>query len=123
MRFCTTQGGIFGPYLITQWVAKGSKVDAVLSMPQPHDPSSLKSFLGSVQFYNKFLPNLATITEPLYMLTRKNVDWRWGDQQESAFIALKEMLSTDVVLAHFDPSLPIGISCAAVQSNEILLLE
>ena len=59
-------------------VAKISKVDAALSMPQPHDPSSLKSFLGSVQFYSKFLPNLATITEPLYMLTRKNVDWRWG---------------------------------------------
>ena len=57
-------------------VAKSSKVDAVLSMPQPHDLPSLKSFLGSVQFYSKFLPNLATITEPLYMLTRNNVDWR-----------------------------------------------
>ena len=36
-----------------------------------------------------------------------------GGEQESAFITLKEMLSTDIVLAHFDPSLPIGISCDA----------
>ena len=36
-----------------------------------------------------------------------------GGEQESAFITLKEMLSADIVLAHFDPSLPIGISCDA----------
>ena len=47
------------------------------------------------------------------MRTRKNVDWRWGDQKASAFITLKEMLSTDIVLAHLDPFLPIGILCDA----------
>jgi len=56
---------------------------------------------------------ISTITEPLYLLTRKNNDWSWGEQQEVAFTTLKEMLSTDMVLAHFDPSLPIGISCDA----------
>ena len=47
------------------------------------------------------------------MLTRKNVNWRWRDQQEIAFITIKKMLSTDIVLAHFNPSLPIGMSCDA----------
>ncbi|KAL5488608.1 hypothetical protein EMCRGX_G017577 [Ephydatia muelleri] len=42
-------------------VAKGSRVDAIQLMPAPTDVSSLRSFLGSVQFYGKFLPNLATI--------------------------------------------------------------
>jgi len=92
-------------------IAKGGKVDAVLSMPRPHDVSSLKSLLGSVQFYSKFLPNLSTITDPLYLLTRKDNEWSWGEQQEVAFTTLKEMLSMDMVLAHFDPSLSIGISC------------
>jgi len=72
-----------------------------------------RSFLGSVQFYSKFLPDLATVTEPLHNLTRKNVQWKWGAEEQSAFQKLKELLSMDTVLAHFDPTLPIGISCDA----------
>ena len=82
-------------------------------MPRPDNVSSLKSFLGSVQFYSKFLPNLATVTEPLYKLTRNNTKWSWNKKQEVAFTTLKQMLSTETVLAHFDPSLPIGVSCDA----------
>ena len=82
-------------------------------MPRPDNVSSLKSFLGSVQFYSKFLPNLATVTEPLYKLTRNNTKWSWNEEQEIAFTSLKQMLSTETVLAHFDPSLPIGVSCDA----------
>ena len=98
-------------------VAKGSRVDAIQLMPAPTDVSSLCSFLGSVQFYGKFLPNLATITEPLYRLTKKDVKWSWGSGEQAAFTKLKEMLTADTVLAHFDPSLPVGISCDASETG------
>ncbi|KAL5503296.1 hypothetical protein EMCRGX_G010223 [Ephydatia muelleri] len=68
---------------------------------------------GSVQFYNKFLPNLATTTEPLYWLTKKEIQWKWGAEEQATFQALKNMLCADTVLAHFDPSLPVGVSCDA----------
>ena len=80
-------------------------------MPRPHNLSTLKLFLGSVQFYGKFLPNLSTITEPLHKLTRNVVEWKWKEKVEEAFQTVKDMLCTDMMLAHFDPSLPIGISC------------
>jgi len=51
-----------GHWLAHDGIAKGPKVDAVQHMPRPQDVSSLKSFLGLVQFYSKFLPNLSTIT-------------------------------------------------------------
>lgn len=102
-----------GHTLSQHGVAKGHKVDAVKGMPSPDNVSSLRSFLGSVQFYSKFLPNLATITEPLHRLTKKGIPWAWGAEQAEAFQKLKDLLSTDTVLAHFDPNLPIGISCDA----------
>ena len=62
-----------GHILSHEGIAKGPKVDDVLKMLPPDSVSSLKSFLGSVQFYAKFLtPDLATICEPLYRLTKKN---------------------------------------------------
>ena len=47
-------------------ISKGPKADAVTKMPASSNVSQLRSFLGSVQFYNKFLLDLSTISEPLY---------------------------------------------------------
>ena len=102
-----------GHQLSQSSISKSTKVDAVLEMPPPKDVPSLRSFLGSVQFYSKFLPNLSTITDPIHKLTRKGVNWGWNHEQKASFNTLKEMLSSNSVLAHFDPSLPLGISCDA----------
>ena len=82
-------------------------------MPAPKNVSSLRSFLGQVQFYAKFLPNLATTLEPLYQLTKKTVKWSWGPTQQKAFQLVKDALCADTILAHFDPALTVGISCDA----------
>ena len=41
------------------------KVNAITKMPPPANVSALCSFLGSVQFYSKFIWNLSIQTEPL----------------------------------------------------------
>ena len=82
-------------------------------MPAPSNVTQLRLFLGSVQLYNKFLPDLFTISGPLYHLTEKNTKWKWDQSQEDAFKKLKRMLTYNTVLAHFDPSCPVGISCDA----------
>ena len=82
-------------------------------MQPPTDVTTLRSFLGSVQFYNKFLPNLNTTTEPLYRLTKKEIQWKWGAEEQATFQKLKDILCADTVLAHIDPSLPVGVSCDA----------
>ena len=95
-------------------IEKGSKVNDVLPMPPPHDVSSLRSFLGSVQFYGKFLPlHASTVAEQLHRLTRKGIPWHWESEEDQAFQRLKTLLSSDKVLVLFDPTLPVGISCDA----------
>uniref|UniRef100_A0A5S6QTD8 Reverse transcriptase domain-containing protein n=1 Tax=Trichuris muris TaxID=70415 RepID=A0A5S6QTD8_TRIMR len=102
-----------GHVLSHHGVSKGSKVDAVMKMPPPSNVSRLRSFLGSVQFYSKFIPNLSVLAEPLTRLTRKDVPWAWTAKEQASFQALKDSLCTDAVLAHFDPSQQIGVSCEA----------
>ena len=94
-------------------ICKGPKADTVNNMPAPSNVTQLRSFLGSVQFYNKFLPDLSTISGPLYHLTEKSTKWKWDQPQEDAFKKLKQMLTDNTVLAHFNPSCPVGISCDA----------
>ena len=94
-------------------ISKGSQVEAVLKMPPPTDVSSLKSFLGSVQFYGKFIPNLASMAEPLYRLTKKATPWKWEDKEQAVFEQLKNVLSSDQVLVHFDPNKTLVLACDA----------
>ncbi|XP_045117643.1 uncharacterized protein K02A2.6-like [Portunus trituberculatus] len=51
--------------------------------------------------------------EPLTCPTRKGTPWKWGNEEQTAFQHLRDILCMDAVLAHFDPNLQIGISCDA----------
>ena len=82
-------------------------------MPAPSNVATLRSFLDSVQFYGKFIPNLSTLTEPLNRLLRKGMPLVWDTREQIAFESLKMELCKDSMLTHFDPGLLIGISCDA----------
>ena len=89
-----------GHTLTPEGVEKGSKVDAVRNMPEPTDVTSLRSLLGSVQFYGKFIPNLSTITAPLHQLTKKNTPWNWNKKvQEEQFFQKARSLHTTILLS------------------------
>src|SRR5207237_6331930 len=75
--------------------------------------TEIKSFMGMVNFYGKFVPSLANICAPLYNLMKQSVKFQWTAECESAFQSVKKKLVQSPVLAHFDPNLPIGISCDA----------
>lgn len=77
------------------------KVRAVKEFPTPTNVSKLRSFLGMLSQYRKFLPNMAATLAPLL---QKNSNWEWGSKQKRAFQAAKEALVSDSVLVHFDPT-------------------
>ena len=52
-----------------------SKVEAIVNVPAPKNVAELCSFLGLVNYYSKFLPNLTTILSPLYALLQKHQEW------------------------------------------------
>jgi hypothetical protein len=90
-----------------------SNVDAVLKAPIPTNVSELKSFLGMANYYHNFLPGLATMSEPLHQLLRKEVKWNWTTSCDAAFKKLKSMLYEAPVLAHFDITRPMVVHCDA----------
>ena len=61
------------------------KVRAIVEAPAPRNVSQLKSFLGMLNYYGKFLPNLSTCLAPLYSLLQKKHHWSWGEKQRKAF--------------------------------------
>ncbi|KAK3747895.1 hypothetical protein QZH41_001360 [Actinostola sp. cb2023] len=90
-----------------------AKVKAVKDAPTPKNVSELKSFLGMINCYGKFLPNLASTLEPLHVLLRQNHTWKWGKGQEKAFQAAKDLLQSSRLLVHYDQTQELVLSCDA----------
>nr|XP_055076811.1 uncharacterized protein K02A2.6-like [Misgurnus anguillicaudatus] len=89
------------------------KLRAVAEAPQPENVSQLRSFLGFVNYYNRFLPNLATVLHPLNALLQAGKKWTWTKQCMQAFQEAKKLVMSDTVLTHFDPHKPLRLACDA----------
>ena len=90
-----------------------AKVKAIVEAPAPRNVGELRSFLGLVNYYGKFLPDLATTLSPLYSLLQASKQWTWGTSQRKAFSDVKDLLRSSRVLVHFDDKLPLVLSCDA----------
>lgn len=77
------------------------KVKAIMDAPSPTNVTELKAYLGLLNYYNKFLPNLATLLAHLHEHLRQDVQWIWQKRQEEAFQKSKTLLNSAEVLIHY----------------------
>jgi len=89
------------------------KLRAVSDAPTPHDAKSLRSFLGLIMFYSKFLANHSNVLAPLNKLLCKDEPWCWTQIHDEAFSDAKKLLIDSQTLVHYDDTLPLYMSCDA----------
>ena len=86
---------------------------AIVAAPRPTTVTELKSFISMVNYYSKFVNNLADKLSPLYNLLKKGVKFVWNQECESTFEQIKLIIASEVVLTYFNPDLPIIVTCDA----------
>ena len=57
-----------------------SNTKAIWDIPEPTNTTEIARFLGMSNFYMRFIPHYADITEPLRKLLRKDVSWSWENE-------------------------------------------
>ena len=93
--------------------ADPDKVTAIQKVPAPQNVKDVRRFLGMVNQMGKFTPNLAERTKPFRDLLQKESDWIWGPAQQSSFEDLKKLLTSNPVLALYDPPFETTVSADA----------
>ena len=104
MQFRLPQVSFFGH----QWSAKGlspdpKKIAAVKRMDLPGDVDTMRSFLGLVNYLNRFSPHLAELSEPLREICRQDTEFQLTKSVCVAFSKTKEEISKNVTLPYFNP--------------------
>ena len=89
------------------------KVKAIKDAPEPRNTSEVKSYLGMINYYAKYCYNLAHNLSPLYDLLKKDRQFIWGKNEKLAFEKSKRILLSSKILVHYQPNLPITVTCDA----------
>jgi hypothetical protein len=73
----------------------------------------IRSFLGLAGYYRRFIPNFSKITKPMTKLLEKEVRFIWSLQCEEAFLTLRKLLTTALVLAQLNIKKTFDVYCNA----------
>lgn len=93
-----------------------SQIESVVSAPVPSNITELRAFIGMVNYYSRFISNYAHKMAPLYELLQKEKDFKWNNSCQKAYELMKIEVTSDQVLIHFNPRLPIVLSTDASQN-------
>jgi len=71
----------------------------VLEWPTPKCIKDVQKFLGLANYYRRFVKNFTETVRPVHRLVQKQERWNWESEQEEAFKRLKEIFTSEPVLA------------------------
>ncbi|XP_058822868.1 uncharacterized protein K02A2.6-like [Topomyia yanbarensis] len=89
------------------------KVEAITKLPPPTDISGVRSFLGAINYYGKFVPNMRQLRYPIDNLLKSETKFVWNSECQQAFERFKQILSSGLLLTHYDPKQEIIVSADA----------
>jgi len=95
--------------------ADPTKIEALVKFRAPKDLTELRRFVGMANYLAKFVPNLATILQPLHDLMKKDTLFIWSNSQAKAFEEVKALMCTTPVLVFYDPDKQLTVENAACE--------
>ncbi|KAF1324825.1 reverse transcriptase, partial [Globisporangium splendens] len=103
------------------------KVKAIDDWPVPQNAKQLRQWLGLANYLHKYTRNYAVLVQPLTQLLKKDVEWKWSKDHQTAFEEVKRSLREAPVLAlpNHDKSFHVvcdasdyAIGCALMQHDD-----
>ena len=102
------------------------KVTVFANTATPTTISEVRSLLGMANYSAQFIPDFATITEPLRQLTHEGTKFKWDSEHENAYQKIRHALTNSPVMSYFDihkrtelsvDASPVGVSAILAQRD------
>jgi len=90
-----------------------TKIETMIKWERPQTVTEVRSFLGLVGYYKRFVEGFSKMVSPLTQLTRKDQPFSLIDECEACFEDIKRRLTTAPVLAITDTTKTLEVYCDA----------
>jgi hypothetical protein len=75
------------------------KVKAIQAIKAPQTRKQLRGFVGMMNFYRDMWKERPSLLAPLTALTSKKIPFKWTDENQLSFAAIKRVIGREVLLA------------------------
>ncbi|RDX71301.1 Retrovirus-related Pol polyprotein from transposon 17.6, partial [Mucuna pruriens] len=116
-HFMVTEGIVLGHLVSNRGIeVDKAKIDVITTLPNPASVREVRSFLGHVGFYRRFIKNFSKLALPLSKLLQKDVEFNFDQPCIEAFQELKRKLTSTYILQAPNWDLPFELMCDASNS-------
>ncbi|XP_058449020.1 uncharacterized protein K02A2.6-like [Malaya genurostris] len=89
------------------------KVASIINMPPPHDVPTLRSYLGAVNYYGKYVTEMRRLRHPMDQLLKAGTKFEWTAECQRSFDRFREILRSPLLLTHYNPNVEMVVSADA----------
>ena len=113
-HFMVNKGIVLGHIISKKGIkVDKAKVDLIENFPPPKTIREIRSFLGHVGFYRRFIKDFSKTARPLTNLLSKDVPFNFNDECLKAFNFLKKDLTSDPIIQPPDWTQQFELMCDA----------
>ena len=85
MFFVVLDGKISGHIISKKGISiDPERIKAIAQIPLPHNKKGRQSFMGTINFVQRFVPDFAQIVKPLQQMVKQSVQFKWTDVEKNA---------------------------------------
>ena len=113
-HFMVDQGIVLGHIVSAKGIeVDKAKVDVIRTLAYPTKVRDVRSFLGHVGFYRRFIKDFSKISSPLCELLKKDIGFDFNGACKVSFDDLKEHLTSAPIIQAPDWTKPFELLCDA----------
>ena len=84
--FVVIEGKLMGHIVSKKGISiDPERIKAIEQIPLPHGKKTMQSFMGTINFVQRFVPDFAQIVKPLQQMVKQSVQFKWTDVEKNAF--------------------------------------
>ena len=92
--FVVTEGKLLGHVISKKGISiDPERIKEIEQIPLPHNKKGMQSFMGTINFVRRFVPNFAQIVKPLQQIVKQSVQFKWTDLEKGAINKIKTSIA------------------------------
>ena len=94
VHLCSKKGNLLGFLVLKEgMIIDLEQAEAISKIILPNSRKAMQSFLGKIDFVHIFIPNFSQVVKPMQFLVKKDVPFKWSDEQKNAFTKIQKSIA------------------------------